>query len=732
MPSSATITSFNSFSPNTTIRSSEVNANFSIFRGHIIPVDPTTSAAATSLTYDLGSSDHVWRSAYMKGLTVFADTTGSTPPSGFYNIYIKSTNGKAYKKDSSGSETELGSGAGGGSGANFVTTGDAESGVTGFNAYADAAGTSPVDGTGGSPNVTIATSPTSPLESSNSFVFTKDAANRQGQGFSYDFTIDSQYKSKILQISFYYLVNSGTFVAGSNTTSSDVTIWIYDVTNSRLIQPSAFKLFSTSTTVADKFEGSFQASADSTSYRLIFHVGSTSASAYSLKIDSIAVSPSVYIFGSPVLDKADYVPTLSNSTNATVTKSTVAYRGDTAIIEGYITWSGAGGGSTFTVSIPSGLTIDTNKINASAQNTNLGSGIWFDNGTARKGVSVLYSSTTVVQFEEITASAGALVGTGFASGDVLSYRFEVPITGLSSSVQMSGNGSSMRVVAGRMYRNSSQTIGPNASDIKISLDTASSTYGAETHGMINTSSGRMDIKVSSWYRIFGIVDVASTNTLNTQYAVRFYRNGVLVTKGQYIIPPAATAWRISATDEIYLTAGDYIEMYVFGNGNNSVNTLTVNGGENVTYMSITSISGPTTISSQEPVNAYYTTSGGNTVGTSATLITFSTKVFDSFNAYSTSTGLYTCPIPGKYLVIGVCISNSVNLSTSQAFTIQLFKNGSVYAFIGRERGSGLSDNHAASGSVIVECNAGDTIALYSFSGVATSLVSGYLQIDKIG
>ena len=116
MPSSATLTAFYSFTALTTIRSAEVNNNFNTFRGHIIPIDPNTATAAASLAYDLGSSDHVWRNLYAQGLYVFGDTVGSTPPANFYNIFIKSTDGKAYKKDSTGTESQLGGGALGASG----------------------------------------------------------------------------------------------------------------------------------------------------------------------------------------------------------------------------------------------------------------------------------------------------------------------------------------------------------------------------------------------------------------------------------------------------------------------------------------------------------------------------------------------------------------------------------------------------------------------------------------
>jgi len=80
MPSTATITSFNEFSANTLIRSSEVNANFDIFRGHIIPVDPNTGTSINA-TYDIGSTDYQWRNAYFSGELLLNGSTLSSAPS---------------------------------------------------------------------------------------------------------------------------------------------------------------------------------------------------------------------------------------------------------------------------------------------------------------------------------------------------------------------------------------------------------------------------------------------------------------------------------------------------------------------------------------------------------------------------------------------------------------------------------------------------------------------------
>lgn len=71
MPS--TITAFHTFQPATKARSSQVNANFSNYRGDLLPINETTATASDGTHY-LGASDHYWAGAYAK----FIDMGGAT------------------------------------------------------------------------------------------------------------------------------------------------------------------------------------------------------------------------------------------------------------------------------------------------------------------------------------------------------------------------------------------------------------------------------------------------------------------------------------------------------------------------------------------------------------------------------------------------------------------------------------------------------------------------------
>lgn len=77
MPSSLTITStdFTSFVTNTVIDPGEVNNNFSTYRGHLLPVDPNTSASADA-AYDLGSTEYRFRQGHFSGTVSAAEFSG--------------------------------------------------------------------------------------------------------------------------------------------------------------------------------------------------------------------------------------------------------------------------------------------------------------------------------------------------------------------------------------------------------------------------------------------------------------------------------------------------------------------------------------------------------------------------------------------------------------------------------------------------------------------------------
>jgi hypothetical protein len=278
-------------------------------------------------------------------------TTPENPAAGSHKIINR--DGSLYLRDSSGVESPIGSGGSGG--INYIDNPDAEVSATGWAVYADAAGVAPVDGTGGTANVTIARSTSSPLRGAASFLFSKDAANRQGQGTSYDFTIDSADVSKTLQISL-------DIAAGTNYVAGDMRVYVYDVTNAVLISPASVAISAASYTLQTTFVAS-----TSTSYRLILHVSSTNASAYTLKFDNVQVGPQLLALGT-AMESAKPI-TLTYENFGTVTGSVFSYErvGNLMHLRGKFT-SGTTVAAAAAIVLPSGFTIDSTATSASLNN----------------------------------------------------------------------------------------------------------------------------------------------------------------------------------------------------------------------------------------------------------------------------------------------------------------------------------------------------------------------------
>ncbi len=398
-------------------------------------------------------------------------TTPSNPAAGKVKIYSKNDN-KLYILDSSGVELELGSGGGGG-GINHIDNPDANIDTTGWSTYADAAGAKPVDGTGGSPTTTFTRNTSSPLRGDADFLITKDAANRQGEGASYDFSVDNTDQSSAMTISF-------DATTSANYADDDIGVFIYDVTNASLIEPVSFDLKAGSN---GKFEAQFQTAPDSTSYRLIFHIASTNATAYTVNIDNVQVGPSQVSHGAPVSDWKTFTPTGSWTGAVSYTGQ---YRrvGDSLEATVRIELSGAPTGSTLSVDVPLGLSIDTSKLEVGGSNNQYIEGSQVnisDTGTAQRQGVVRYESAVLVRPMTLTVSGSNIETSNinltaphtWANTDNIKMSFKVPIQGWGSSVQMSDSDST-RGITVQAYGNGGTVLTGGTTDIDFTTEDVNS------------------------------------------------------------------------------------------------------------------------------------------------------------------------------------------------------------------------------------------------------------------
>jgi hypothetical protein len=610
---------------------------------------------------------------------------------------------------------------------------DAETDTAGWATYADAAGSSPVDGTSGSPTVTWTRSTSSPGRGTASFLLTKDAANRQGEGASFAFTIDSADQGKMLQISADIAIASGTFA------DDDIRLYIYDVTNSVVIQPAGYKVYNAATGLWIRQLATFQSASNSISYRLIIHVASTSASAYTVKFDNISVGPQVVTLGPPITDWIAFTPTGSWSSNTTYT-GFWRRNGDSIELQYKLALTGAPTSATLTVNLPSGLTIDTSKLPGSPSNINFTSQVQGTAGGNGFVGAVEYSSTTSLLPVYIAdgSTASKMTGVGitqaapytWANNDNLYiYVTGIPIAGWSSSCQMSSDSGDSRVVAAS-YGGTTTAIS-GATTIKFS------TKNFDTHGAYDTSTGLYTVKVPGIYRVNAQLthEQASISAGNSCQIYIKKNSSVIYENVNEAVNTQNNDYTVAVSGLINCVAGDTLQIQ----GASGATTPSLLNDATLCFVNFERLSGPTAIAASETVAMKATSATTAVTATIGTMIN-PTVIYDTHGAYNSSTGVFTAPVPGKYRVTAQARTTAMVVSAGSAVQLYVKLNSTL-------KEAGVHDSQNSSSivrstqvSTVLNCLAGDTIQVQidnESGGAGTWTCSGtanmnYIMIERIG
>lgn len=575
----------------------------------------------------------------------------------------------------------------GASGINYMQTNpDAESDASGYTVSKNtSAAATPDSGfVTASTNITWTRSTSTPLRGTGSFVLTKDAANRQGEQVYYSFTLDNADLAKPLCVSFDYTVGSGTYADG------DVIVYLYDGTS--FIQPTPYKILSTTADVPARWVGYFQTSATATSYRILFHVSSTSASAYTLKFDNFLVNPTFQPMGSVDQDWTSYTPTGSWSTNTTYTGKWRRV-GDSLDLDILVSTAGAPTSASLTVNLPSGFTIDTTKV----ADTTAGVDPWLstvvirDGGTEIYEGAIKYSSTSAIAVfkDDGDGTQSAVTQAApitFGAGDWVSIKVAgIPISGWSSSVLMSADAET-RVVAFNGTKSGTQAVTASTTDITV---TAQKDTHAGWSGSVYTCPVPGDYILSATF----------ANNAAAGINVMAYKNGSLYAPigsgpsgsyggGSVLIPNCVAGTTLSVRADASIT--------VFGTG----------------QISIHKVAGPAQIAASEKVYALYNTNAGNTINSGTDNLTFSTKIVDSHNAWSGT--VFTAPRAGFYNINGSIFLNA------NAASIH-------YVYINAVQKLGLHDDvsvNVKNFAAAYYLNAGDTLSIRSDTNETLSASTG--------
>jgi len=546
---------------------------------------------------------------------------------------------------------------------------------------------------------TFNTTSSGKLAGSYSLQTASSAAWSAGQGFiSSAFTIDTEDQAKPLTFKFYYSVTAnatnGNF---SGTSSNTFAVYLYDVTNSLWIQPAGvYGLTQNSGT--GYCTGTFQTSSNGTQYRIAVLAVNASAGAITLLWDDFSVGPQTDPLGVPASDWQSYTATFTNF--GTVSAQALQYRriADSYEIKGTFTM-GTGAGSEARMGLPNNVTsADTSKIPAiqmcGTHYENSGNATYFGSGPL-----FIEPSVTYITFG-ISTSAGSPItksnGNAYGTNITFTVNALVPIQGISSNVQMS-NDTDTRVVAAIVTGTPATVVAGNP----VIFPTVTS----DTHGAYNNTTGRYTVPVSGYYDCYAWLSAA---TITSGWVVSVYKNGSLAANIGFTFASNIAY----GSGSVQCNAGDIIDIRV--PGTNITTPITCYGG-------FSRKSGPSVIAATESVNCKYTLSGNLAVGAGGVII-FNTKVYDSHNAFSTSTGKFTAPVSGTYRV------STAGATTAATTNIRAYINAVDDSLMG-----GFDSAFQKCATASVRALAGQTIDVRCQSAV--TVLGGQQQnicIERVG
>lgn len=477
---------------------------------------------------------------------------------------------------------------------NYITTSNASgSSASDFTAYADAAGSLPVDMTGGSPNgdFTFATSTSSPLTGTNSLILTHTANNRQGTGFSATYTTNVSDRGKVISFSMDYSIASGTYASG------DLIFYAYDVTNSVLIQPMPYSILN-HTLTSDKFFAEFQVPYTCASLRIGFHVATSTATAYTMKMDNLMLSDSSYgkWYGSATTDWTAYTPSLAGWGST----STVSFFWRRVGMDLEVLGSVTPGtqSAVMSISLPTGLVLDTTKLGITNNTTGAAGslvGTWGQSntnvGSGNAIVTCPGTSTSLVYLGGNDASdTSALIPPAASNigAAIMSLNFKVPISGWSSS-QLLSDSADTRVIAARATNPSGS---PSGSPTTMAFQT--STF--DTHNGFNLSTGIYTVQVAGYYSITASGAADGSFAAGQTGDISIFKNSTSISVGRQEKAGNFTASYAKTDAIINCIAGDTLSAK-FSSGGSGLSWFNNTNGS--CYLQVERISGPAQIRASE-------------------------------------------------------------------------------------------------------------------------------------
>lgn len=415
----------------------------------------TAGSNGPDLLVNTDGTQNLWNKTLIEckvdNFSDFAEETSSqvAPGSGYLRVYAKN-NHKLYKIWDGGTETEIGSG-GSGTGRNYLQDwydGNQTITVSGTTLGATANRTTDTTLWARSTvaGLTIQNNSVSPLRQAGDFLVNSSATTINSFVESPLWTLDVADLGKPVSIEF-------DIMGIDASTSYDVVVVRYN--NSGTYQ----EIISVAGNASTGTPASAQLPTGTVKFRGFYVPSSTSNDQYALRlrkvaavdddfqIDSLFVGPQSLAQASIVTAWQSFTPTGTWTSNTTYTGK---YRrvGDSAQIQILLSLSGAPNAASLTVNMPTGMTIDTNKMifnGSTAAHRVIGDKVTIRSAGVSYEGQIIYDTTTVIDIYFLKTASGTnpvAINTGnivnatspgtFASGDLVLIDFTVPVVEWSS------------------------------------------------------------------------------------------------------------------------------------------------------------------------------------------------------------------------------------------------------------------------------------------------------------
>lgn len=588
----------------------------------------------------------------------------------------------------------FGSGSGG---INYVDNFDLEGNADGYTAYDDGNVDTPVDGQGGSPTLVISRNTATPLIGSADLKAAFVGATTKGQGFALaDVTIDKAFKNQLMEFRFTYDFSD------SEIGVNKFKFFLYDVTGTQVI-----KAYWGDTVNSLKGTHSvFFYTTANTSYRLIAHQYADVAAAGDTFFDNFSfgpASPQVFETGS-VSAPETFVPSQSNGFG-TLSSSDLQYNREGKFMYIYGTFvAGSVAVSEAQIELPDSLVIDT--IGTASHLVGMGSRANTSNGNSKDFGILATKGDTYINFSIIdtnsTRSGLAPVdGNVIAvNSETMSFYCKIPILGWTAP-SIEGVAVNSQPVHMFAAGNAGQVIGGAVKIPFISIRDTRNVWDGEKTNLPEDGSYTFSLATRLTAAVNGYITMKSN-----------------LGRGLLILDSGSSAATYTHTKSVTIDDGVAGEQIYFEWGGG---TPTLYNDVTLHYLTIIKNTNPSDfILPTDKIVARYTSSAVSAATGANSNALFSTKDFDSHDAFDTATGFFTAPVTGQYRVTSH-LSFGLSASSANGYMYMNIRKNNVdnQAISIRNIETTANTYTTLSGTGLVNVVKGDTINI-NFNNVSGS------------